>query len=71
MINIGIDLGTTNSVIAYTNVKPNGDVISNVVSVKRPVDMYNAAGGTSRLSTEKKLLFHPVFTMLRKRIMLP
>lgn len=54
MINIGIDLGTTNSVIAYTNVKPNGDVISNVVSVKRPVDMYNAAGGTSRLSTEKK-----------------
>ena len=28
---VGIDLGTTNSVLATINVKPNGDIVSKVV----------------------------------------
>ena len=39
---VGIDLGTTNSVIATVNLKPNGNIVSKVVGVERAVDMYNA-----------------------------
>jgi len=51
---IGIDLGTTNSVLAYTNLKLNGDIVSKVVDIERPVDMYSGVGNTSRLTTMKK-----------------
>ena len=39
---VGIDLGTTNSVLATINVKPNGDIVSKVVEIPRAVDMYNS-----------------------------
>ena len=35
---IGIDLGTTNSVLAFINLKANGDINSKVASIKRAVD---------------------------------
>ena len=37
----GIDLGTTNSVMAFVNVKPNGDLVSNIVKIPRVVDEFN------------------------------
>lgn len=51
---VGIDLGTTNSVLATVNEKPNGDVVSKVVEVSRGVDMYNAVSGEAKLTTMKK-----------------
>lgn len=42
---VGIDLGTTNSVLATVNLKPNGDIVSKVVALDRAVDMYNAGQG--------------------------
>ena len=42
---VGIDLGTTNSVLATINEKPNGDIVSKVVDISRAVDMYNAVSG--------------------------
>lgn len=53
-ISIGIDLGTTNSVLAFTNLKANGDIVSKVVEVSRPVDMYSSVSGSGKLSIEKK-----------------
>lgn len=53
-ISIGIDLGTTNSVLAYTNQKPNGDIVSKELSISRPVDMYSGIGGNTKLNSEKK-----------------
>ena len=41
---IGIDLGTTNSVLATVNQKPNGDLVSTVVDLKRAVDVYTCNG---------------------------
>ena len=49
-VNIGIDLGTTNSVLAFTNLKPNGDIVSKVLEISRPVDTLQSG----RLSTWKK-----------------
>ena len=51
---VGIDLGTTNSVLATINEKPNGDVVSKVVEISRGVDMYNAMSGEAKLTTMKK-----------------
>lgn len=51
---VGIDLGTTNSVLATINEKPNGDVVSKVVEISRAVDMYNAISGDAKLTTMKK-----------------
>lgn len=51
---VGIDLGTTNSVVATVNVKPNGDVVSKVVEIPRAVDMYSTLSGTAKLSTAKE-----------------
>ena len=51
---VGIDLGTTNSVFATINEKPNGDVVSKVVEISRGVDMYSAMSGEARLTTMKK-----------------
>ena len=41
---VGIDLGTTNSVLATVNQKPNGDLVSTVVDLKRAVDVYTCNG---------------------------
>lgn len=51
---VGIDLGTTNSVLATINVKPNGDVVSRVVDIPRSVDAYSTASGEAKLSTSRK-----------------
>ncbi len=51
---VGIDLGTTNSVLATINEKPNGDAVSKVVEISRAVDMYNAMSGDAKLTTMKK-----------------
>lgn len=50
----GIDLGTTNSVIATINEKLNGDIVSKVVEISRAYEMYNAAYGETKLSTMKR-----------------
>ena len=51
---VGIDLGTTNSVLATINEKPNGDVVSKVVDIVRAVDVYSSVSGEARLSRMKK-----------------
>lgn len=53
---VGIDLGTTNSVLATVNLKANGDIVSKVVDLPRAVDVYNSAVGKARLNTQKKPL---------------
>ena len=50
---VGIDLGTTNSVLATVNLKANGDIVSKVVDLPRAVDVYNSAAGKARLNTQK------------------
>lgn len=42
---VGIDLGTTNSVLATVNIRPNGNIVSKVVDLDRAVDMYSAGAG--------------------------
>lgn len=51
---VGIDLGTTNSVLATVNVKPNGDIVSKVCDIPRPVDIYSTVSAKAKLSTAKK-----------------
>lgn len=51
---VGIDLGTTNSVLATINEKPNGDIVSKVVEIPRAYDMYNTMSGDAKLSTMKR-----------------
>lgn len=51
---VGIDLGTTNSVLATINEKPNGDAVSKVVEISRAVDMYNGMSGDAKLAKMKK-----------------
>ena len=51
---IGIDLGTTNSVLATVNVRPNGNIVCKVVDISRAVDVYNSVSSEARLSTMKK-----------------
>lgn len=51
---IGIDLGTTNSVIAMINVKPNQEIVSKVIDISRPVDIFNNSSNEVGLSTQKK-----------------
>lgn len=41
---IGIDLGTTNSVLATINQKTNGELVSKVVELPRAVDVFSASG---------------------------
>ena len=50
---VGIDLGTTNSVVSTINVKPNGDIISKVVDIPRPVDMFNRLSSEAKFQTRK------------------
>ena len=47
---VGIDLGTTNSVLATITARPNGNIVSKVISIDRAVDMYSGADGSARLS---------------------
>ncbi len=51
---VGIDLGTTNSVLATINEKPNGDAVSKVVEIFRAVDMYNTMSGDAKLTKMKR-----------------
>ena len=51
---VGIDLGTTNSVLATINVKPNGDIVSKVVEIPRAVDMYNSVSSEVKFTKQKK-----------------
>lgn len=41
---VGIDLGTTNSVVAIVNELPNGKLVPKVLDLPRSVDSYNCAG---------------------------
>ncbi len=54
---VGIDLGTTNSVLATVNIRPNGNIVSKVVDLDRAVDMFNAGQGAK--FTLKKLPILP------------
>ncbi len=58
---VGIDLGTTNSVLATINEKPNGDAVSKVVEIARATDMYNAV---RRGETDKNEEANPSFLRL-------
>ncbi|MBR4027061.1 MAG: Hsp70 family protein, partial [Lachnospiraceae bacterium] len=51
---VGIDLGTTNSVLATINVKPNGDAVSKVLEIPRAIDMYNTVSVEAKLTTTRK-----------------
>lgn len=51
---VGIDLGTTNSVLATINEKLNGEIVSKVVDIRRAVDMYGAVSGETKLTRTKK-----------------
>lgn len=53
-ISIGIDLGTTNSVVSFVNLKLNGDIVSKVIDIDRPVDMFSGVSGKTQLSRKKK-----------------
>lgn len=53
---VGIDLGTTNSVLATINTKPNGDIVSKVVDLPRAVDIYSTVSNQTKLSSAKKPL---------------
>ena len=50
---VGIDLGTTNSVLATINVKPNGDIVSKVIDIDRAVEMYSAGLGGTKFAMKK------------------
>ena len=53
-LHVGIDLGTTNSVLATINFKLNGDAVSKVVDIKRPSTIFNTTSSEAKFSTEKK-----------------
>lgn len=60
---VGIDLGTTNSVLAVVNQKPNGDLVSKVVELGRAVESYTVPGGSKYMYQKKPLL--PSFVYYR------
>ena len=51
---VGIDLGTTNSVLATINEKPNGDIVSKVVEIARPVDMFQTLSSDVKFTRTKR-----------------
>lgn len=53
---VGIDLGTTNSVLATINVKPNGEIVSKVVKIDRAVEMYNVLGQGAKFTIKPNLI---------------
>ena len=53
---VGIDLGTTNSVLATINVRPNGNIVSKVVKIDRAVEMYNVLGQGAKFTIKPNLI---------------
>lgn len=53
---VGIDLGTTNSVLAVINKKPSGDLVSKVVDLNRAVSTYAVPGGSRYQMNKRPLL---------------
>lgn len=51
---VGIDLGTTNSVISIINQKNNGELVSKVVDIPRAISRMNSSSGRNRLETQKR-----------------
>ena len=51
---VGIDLGTTNSVISIINQKNNGELVSKVVDIPRAINRMNSSSGKNRLETQKR-----------------
>ncbi len=50
---VGIDLGTTNSVLATVNIKPNGESVSKVIDIPRGVAQYSVGSGV-KLQMQKR-----------------
>lgn len=50
---IGIDLGTTNSVLAAINLRANGNIVSKVIEIDRAVETYNS-GNSIKFSMKKE-----------------
>lgn len=50
---VGIDLGTTNSVLATINQRANGKIVSKVVDLPRAKDVYSGIAGKPRLDMRK------------------
>lgn len=50
---VGIDLGTTNSVLSTINVRPNKNIVSRVVELPRAVDMFASASGGRKFQSRK------------------
>ena len=50
---VGIDLGTTNSVLATINVRPNKNIVSRVVDLPRAVDMFTGVSGGHKFQSKK------------------
>ena len=53
---VGIDLGTTNSVLATINQRANGNIVSKVVELPRAMDVYSGVAGKSRLDMRRSPL---------------
>ena len=53
---VGIDLGTTNSVLATINVRPNGNIVSRVVKIDRAVEMYNVLGQGAKFTIKPNFI---------------
>lgn len=51
---VGIDLGTTNSVISIINQKNNGELVSKVVDIPRAINRMNSSSGKNRLEIQKR-----------------
>ena len=51
---VGIDLGTTNSVISIINQKNNGELVSKAVEIPRAINRMNSSSGRNRLETQKR-----------------
>lgn len=64
LLGVGIDLGTTNSVLAILNQKGNGDLVSKVVDIPRADDAYNAGSKLKltqvRKSTLPSCVYYPM-----------
>ena len=53
---VGIDLGTTNSVLATINQRANGTIVNRVVELPRAMDVYSSVTGKSRLDMRRSPL---------------
>lgn len=53
---VGIDLGTTNSVLAIINTRPNGNIVSKVVDIPRASDIGSMVGNRQALTSTRRPL---------------